>query len=201
MRRYRLLVADNMTYHQIQAKYDLAGYPFYTKPFDLNLYGIRSPDPLVDEFNDILGVAYTDHFGNLINLEHKGTTKPGLYWLKNKLGSLNGTFILKPGHYKACFTLGKHKGEYEALVQSDKAQFVGWRDKDSDGQLDYSGPDYQDVAGLNMHTESLITQTEKVGAYSAGCQVRQFDYEHFMVMNLCKMQMLYHGKYFSYSLF
>lgn len=189
------------TYDDIKQLYEKHGYPFYTSPYDLNLFGIRAESMTVDEFNDTLGVAYTDMFDAGVLLLHKGTTKPGLYWLKNKLGSVNGTFILKPGHYRKCWTLGHHKGQYEALVQSEFARFEGWRDDNSDGKLDYSGPIYTDVQGLNMHTESLINDTEKVGAYSAGCQVRQFDREHFMVIELAKMQAREHGLFYSYSLF
>ena len=178
------------------------GYPFYTKPYDLNLYGIRNTSTKVDLFNDTLGVAYIDHFGNEINIQHRGTTKPGLYYLKNKLGNVKGTAILHPGHYKSCWKLGLHNGKYEALVQSERANFEVWRDSDSDGELDYAGKIFTDVAGLNMHTESLVSVTEKVGAYSAGCQVRQNDFEHFVVVNLCKMQIQEgNGNYFSYSLF
>jgi hypothetical protein len=190
-----------MTYEEIKQRYVQKGYPFYTKPYDVNLYGIRSTSAVVDEFNDTLGIAYTDLFGNEINLEHRGTTKPGLYWLKNKKGNVNGTAILVPDHYKGCWAIGKHKGEYEALIQSSRAGFKVWRDNDSDGQFDYTGPIYTDVTGINMHTESLLSETEKVGPYSAGCQVRQFDQEHFMVMQICEMQTLYHGSLFSYTLF
>lgn len=191
-----------MTYEEIKQRFEAAGFPFYTKPYDLNLWGERSQELTVNEFNDLLGVAYTDLLGNGINIVHKGTTKPGLYWLKNKLGNINGTAILTTGHYKSCWTLGHHKGQYEALVQSDKSQFVVWRDKDSDGEFDYSGTMYDDVQGLNMHTESLINNTDKVGAYSAGCQVRQHDREHFMTIEVAKMQIAQgHGEYFSYSLF
>jgi hypothetical protein len=156
----------------------------------------------VDQFNDLLGVATEDHFGNQINLVHKGTTKPGLYWLgKEHIGNIDGTAILIPDQYRSCWIVGKHKGEYEALQQSDRAQFKVWRDKNKDGHLDYSGKIYYNVAGLNGHCESLIRETERVGAYSAGCQVRQYDLEHFAVMNLCKLSTIYWGKYISYTLF
>ena len=191
-----------MTYQDIKKKFTDHGYPFYTKPYDLNLYGIRNESNEVDLFNDILGLAFVDHFGNEINLQHWGTTKPGLYYLKNKLGNPEGTAILHPGHYKACWKLGLHNGKYEALIQSERAKFEVWRDFNSDGKLDYTGKLFTDVAGLNMHTESLISVTEKVGAYSAGCQVRKNDFEHFAVINLCKMQIQEgNGNYFSYSLF
>jgi len=99
------------------------------------------------------------------------------------MGNINGTAILIPDFYSACWVVGKHNGKYEALVQY-KEPFRVWRDNDQDGQFDYHGVEYRDVTGLNMHTESLVNETEKVGAYSAGCQVRQFDRDHFMFMEL-----------------
>lgn len=190
-----------LTYNQVRKIYAQKGYRFYTGAYNINLGGIRSSSNDVDRFNDVLFVAYEDHFGNGILLLSKATTKPGLGWLKDKMGNRNGTAILVPGYYPSCWTLGKHKGQYEALVQSDKATFKVWRDNDKDGEFDYTGKIYDDVGGLNMHCESLLTETEKVGLYSAGCQVRQYDLEHFMVINLCKLSIIYWGKYISYGLF
>lgn len=188
-----------LTYNEIEKVYQEKGYKFFKGPNNVNLYGIRSNSLLVNEWNDILGVAYEDKFGNKINLIHSGTTKPGLYWLKNKMGNMNGTAILIPGYFQGCWKLGEHKG-YLALQQHG-SKFKVWRDNDKDGQFDYQGKVYEDVGGLNMHTESLLNTTEKVGAYSAGCQVREFDKEHFMVMNLLELAAAQYGPYFSYALF
>jgi hypothetical protein len=188
-----------VTYNEIKKMYELAGHRFFKGPYNVNLWAIRNPSLQVNEWNDLLGVAYQDAWGNEINLVHSGTTKPGLYWLKNKLGNINGTFILMPGQYLSCFMLGKH-GKYDALVQNGMP-FKGWRDNDKDGEFDFSGPIYTDVRGLNMHTESLLNETEKVGAYSAGCMVREFDREHFMVMELLKRSAEIYGDTFSFALF
>ena len=51
------------------------------------------------------------------------------------------------------------------MRQSSKVEFVGWRDKDKDGQLDMEGQLFTDVSGLNFHTTSFINDKEKVGAY------------------------------------
>lgn len=153
---------------------------------ELNPFGIRSKDMLVDEFNDTLGVAYIDNFGNQQCLVFKGTTKPGYYWLKKKMGNVNGTFILCPGFYEDCWRLGKHKGRYDALIQKGTGIFKGWRDNDSDGELDYSGDIYDDVTGLNWHTTSFDHEIERVNAYSAGCQVNKDDLDHLVLIALWK---------------
>lgn len=192
-----------MTYEEVQQIYEKHGFPFYTRPYDINLAGFRQRDNYKDDkFNDVLICAYRDFDKNPIILQHHGTTKPGLYYLKNKLGNVNGTAILAEGHYPSCWTLGLHRGKYEAFVQSEKATFKVWRDNNSDGIPNYDGALFDDVQGLNMHTESLVGDTEKIGAYSAGCQVRQYDREHFMVVEIGKMQARHLGyPFFSYSLF
>lgn len=174
-------------------------YVWWEGEYNVFLYAIRSRSLLVDLWNDVLGVCLIDKFGNKINLMHKGSTKPGLNWLKHKMGNINGTAILQPNQYRRCFTIGNHSG-YPALVQSRFDAFKVWRDNDQDGRFDFQGDTYTDVTGLNMHTESLISDSEKVGPYSAGCQVRAFDKEHFMVVNICELSMSMYKGDLSYTL-
>lgn len=189
------------TYYDIKSLYKRYAYPFFEGPYNVNVFGIRNESLEVDEFNDVIGVAYQDQRGNLQCLTFEGTTKPGLYYLKNKLGNINGTFILQPGHYKQCWVLGHHKGRYEALVQSDRAEFIGWRDNDSDGEFDYTGNLYDDVTGLNLHTTSFKSEIEKVGPYSAGCIVCKDDMEFKILLSVIKKSIELYGDYISFSLF
>ena len=121
--------------------------------------------------------------------------------LIDKMGNANGTFILKPGQYKGALKLGKHKGRYDALVQSEKAKFVGWRDNNADRLLTMLGQLYTDVTGLNLHTTSFINEIEKIGAYSAGCQVIQDDKEFLIFMEIIKKSAELYGDHFTYTLF
>ncbi|MEQ8879600.1 MAG: hypothetical protein RLQ12_08215 [Cyclobacteriaceae bacterium] len=41
---------------------------------------------LVYEFNDHMGIAYLDDFGNETLLLFKATTRPGLHWLQTDWG-------------------------------------------------------------------------------------------------------------------
>jgi len=191
-----------MSYEEVKNRYQTDGHRFYDDGvFNVNLYGIRNGYEIVDEFNDILGICFRDEFNNPNCIESKGTTKPGLKWLKDKIGGLGGTFILQPGQYAKCFTLGEHRGAYDALVQSPYAKFLGWRDNDSDGEFDIDGETFDDVTGLNMHTTSLINEVNKVGAYSAGCQVRQKDENHWIMMAIIRASAEKYGELFSYTLF
>lgn len=188
-----------LKFKEIKKATEAKGYDWWEGVNNVFLYGIRNDSLLTDMWNDVLGICYLDSFGNKINLMHHGTTKPGLYWLKNKMGHIKGTAILIPGQYRGCWKVGKHKG-YRALQQK-RMPFKVWRDDNQDSQFDYSGRTYGDVTGLNMHTESRESNTKKVGAYSAGCQVREFDKEHFMIMNLIEHSIIRYGNSLSYTLF
>lgn len=190
-----------MSYDAIKKRYEAHDYKFFSDPYALNLYGIRKGYKTVDEFNDILGVAFVDSFGNEVCLEHQGSTKPGLYWLKNKKGNINGTAILVPGQYLNCWKIGEHNGQYKALRQNGNP-FRVWRDGDSDGLFDIQGRHYTDVTGLNMHTTSFRNDTQKVGAYSAGCQVRQNWQDHEAIMGIIERAIeVWGNNVFSYTLF
>jgi hypothetical protein len=189
-----------ISYNKVKSMYAEKGWKFYDSgAFNVNLFGIRNGYDVVDEFNDILGIAYVDDFGNEVVVTHKGTTKPGLYYLKNKLGGNNGTAILIPGYYSKCWKIGEHKG-YQALVQNGMP-FKVWRDNNSDGKFDIGGTVYTDVTGLNRHTTSFLTEKTKVGPYSAGCQVDQDDEDHLVDMAICSKSARLYGNSFSYALF
>jgi len=169
-----------MTFDQVQALYQKHGYKFYdTGKYNVNNYGRRSSDlDTVNQFNDVRGIAFLDGFGRKQCLEWACTTKPGLTYLKDKIGNPNGTFILMPGYYPKCWKIGKHNvgkpHEHDALVQSGPYVFKGWRDNNMDGEFDFAGPIYDDVLGLNDHTTREHTIVN-VGGFSAGCQVTQED--------------------------
>lgn len=192
----------NLTYDTVGEMYAQLGYRFYDSgKFNVNLFGIRK-DLSVDIFNDIIGIAFRDQRNEPVLKAYVGTTEPGLYWLKNKLGGINGTFILKDGYYPKCWKIDKHKGQYEALVQARYGVFQGWRDNNSDGQLDMDGEIFTDVTGLNLHTTShLYGSVEKVGAYSAACQVLKFTRDHLELMGIVKKSRDIYGNLFSYALF
>jgi len=196
---------SSITYDFIQSSYAKYGYKFYDQgKYNINLFGIRPKNPLVNEFGCILGVAYLDEFLIKQCLTFRGSTLPGLYYLKNKLGNVNGTFILAPGQHVKCWKAGYHHigkpNQYEAYQQAGPGVFKGYRDNDKDGQLDMTGTLYTDVAGLNGHT-TKETDTDIVGAYSAGCQVVRDDKEHAIWLNVGKRSAELYGNLFTYTLF
>lgn len=191
-----------MNYDVLQKLYSKNGYNFFDSGvYNVNIFGIRSEDRFADVFNDKIGVAFRDFTHSKRVLLFKATTDPGVYFLGGTMGNCNGTAILMPGQYRSCWKLGYHKGKYEALVQSEKSNFKVWRDNDMDGELDFSGDIYNDVTGLNCHTTSFVNEIDKVGAYSAGCQVIQDDIDFNIFLSIIKKSTQLYGEYLSYTLF
>jgi hypothetical protein len=190
-----------MNYQEVKALYARHGYRFYEGPYNVNNYGRRNKDLVtVDKFNDIRGIAYQDAFGNQINLEWACTTKPGLAPLSGKAMNPNGVAILIPGFYQKCWVIGKHKGQYPALVQNGSGVFNVWRDNDKDGKFDFGGKVYTDVTGLNDHTTREY-QITNVGSFSEGCVVTQDDKEHQIKMAICQRSAELYSPVFSFALF
>lgn len=189
-----------ITYQLIKELSDKNGFPFFTGENNINIFGLRNSEKVVNLFNDIIGIAYQDENLQEQCLFWHGSTKPGLFYLGDKMMNPNGTFILAPGFYPRCWQIGIHHKQYEALVQYGNI-FKGWRDKDKDSQLDYTGALTNDVAGLNLHTTSYKTDQEKVGAWSAGCQIIQDDKDFDLLMTYVHKSAALYGNKFSYKLF
>jgi hypothetical protein len=83
-------------------------------------------------------------------------------------------------------------------------KFNGWRDNVLNGiierRLQPNGDFFHDIIGLNMHRSSESFSTV-VGRYSAGCQVRQYNEDHKMIMNIVNKALERFSNSFSYTLF
>lgn len=196
-----------MNYSEIKARYSEKNYIFKERNYEANLFGIRNKDlNAVDYFNDILGVAYKDSFGQEQCLIFAGTTKPGLAYLGKEAGNPNGTFIMCPGQHRNAWMTGFHHANdpvkrYPAFVQSAAGVFKGWRDNDKDGKFDFSGIIYTDSQGVNGHHAGTIGETKNVGLYSMGCQVFQDDKEHHIWFAVGERSAELWGNLLDYTLF
>jgi len=187
-------------YQQLKRVMEAKAYRFFDQGiYNLNLFGIRNTSDEVDVFNDWLGLAFRDEWANPRLLLFRGTTKPGLHYLKHRLLHLEGTAILIPGQYRGVWKLGQHQG-YQALQQRKSKAFRVWRDPDLDAKFDYSGLVYHDVQGLNLHTTSFRNRVERVNRYSAGCQVIQNPHDFEIFILIVKRSLEYYPNSFSYTL-
>lgn len=174
------------------------GYRFFERDdYNLNIIGIRGPQRQAGLFDDTLVVIYKEE-GEWQIKWYWITTDAGTYWLENPMKH-NGTALLKEGQYRSAWVIGKHKGEYPALVQA-KAVPV-YRDNNKNRILDYDESTVETgFFGINIHRSSAHRRTEEVGRWSAGCQVFQDpqDYEQFM--GLVNKSAVKFGPHFTYTL-
>ena len=168
-----------------------------TKPYNLNIVGIRNNNRVPNSFDDYIVVMWK-YKGQWSFHKYEATTDPWLYYLNHPL-SPQGTAILKESQYFHCYCLGLHQGKYKALVQFMSLTVI--RDFNKDNYLDFtSGKDETGLFGINIHRANLSGKTINVNQWSAGCQVFADSVQFKEFILLCKMAQKYWGKTFSYTL-
>jgi hypothetical protein len=168
-----------------------------SKPFNLNLIGIRSKDMTPNTFNDLFCILWK-YEGEWNLLKYECTTDPGLYWLKNPMMD-KGTAILKEGQYFGMWELDYHKGLYEALKQVGLVTVI--RDANRDGKLDMStGIEETGRFGINGHRANAKYESIQVDKWSAACQVLCNPDNFNNLIYLCKESAKFWGNSFTYTL-
>lgn len=164
-----------------------------SKPFNLNLIGVRSKDMTPNTFNDTLHVLWKFR-GHWNHLKFAFTTDPGLYYLQNPI-NVNGTIIMVPDQYRGVYKKGFHKGR-PALEQVKPMKY--WRDSNRDGKLDPIGEIFEEDASTNLHDAGI--NSTQVGKWSAGCQVTASDYDFDLLMYIVDKAVEHWGNSFTYTL-
>lgn len=174
------------------------GYTFFERgDLNLNIIGVRGPNRTAGLFDDTLVVIFKEE-GQWQLKWFWITTDAGTYWLANPM-KRNGTALLKQGQYRSSWVLGKHKGEYTALVQAKPVEV--YRDNTKDKILDFDDDTVQrGFFGINIHRSSPTVKSYHNEKYSAGCQVFSDpkDYEFFM--GLVQRSSIKYGPHFTYTL-
>lgn len=174
------------------------GYELYTRPFELNIVGLRSKSTKSNKFDDEIHVFYKTDKRKWNYHLYKGTTDPGTYWLKNPTYP-QGTAILKEGQYKDSYAIGLHQSKYKALVQVKPV--IVMRDYDRNAVLDFmNGKLETGMFGINIHHAKGSGKTKTIDKYSAGCQVFQDVDEYNEFMTLCEFHKKLYGNSFTYTL-
>lgn len=169
-----------------------------SKPFNLNIIGIRSVNPTTNKFNCRL-VDLWKNEGNWNIFQMQATTLPGLKYMKTPL-SPKGCAILKEGQYRGVYKLDKHNGKYDALCQR-LGDVTVYRDNDKDTSYDMlDGTEQTGKFGINIHRASAYKELENVDSNSAGCQVIQDPLEYDIHMELVYKAVDVWGNSFSYTL-
>jgi len=172
------------------------GFRLFERPYELNLIGIRNMDKKLNLFNEQVGCMYKDEAGNWRIELFNGTTKPGLYYLRNLLNP-KGTAILVPGQYVDSYAVGLHKNKYEALVQVKPVSV--YRDVNRNDFLDTDTIE-TGLFGINIHRANAFSVATAVNSHSAGCQVINNPKDFERLMELAKIHLRRYGNRFTYTL-
>ena len=170
----------------------------YTRPYELNIVGLRSKSTVPNRFDDEIHVFYKVSAMNWNYHVFKATTDPGTFWLRQPV-QVQGTAILAEGQYVNSYELGMHRGKYLALVQHRPVSVI--RDYNRDAVLDFSnGIKTRGMYGINIHRANRKGITKTVDKNSAGCQVFENANSFALFIKLCQKHKSLYGNQFTYSL-
>lgn len=176
------------------------GYTIDRRPFALNIIGVRNSDATDQKtFDDLIAYFYYDASGRLVGKVAPATTDPAVYFLEKPI-NVQGTAILKAGEYRDTWSIGLHRGKYEALVQNLKP-VTTIRDNDRNSLINYFAPTSTGFYGINIHRASLTKDNVFIiGKDSAGCQVFRDAKDFDEMMTFAKASRNLYGNKFSYIL-
>ncbi len=170
------------------------GYAFFEKGCNnLNIIGIRNDQLITNAFDDTLCCIYRNVYG-WVTRYWRITTDPGRYYAEHPCND-KGTAVLVPGQYRGAFTLGWHKGRYEALVQYKPVTV--YRDNNKDHKID-TGRTETGMFGINIHKAGR--KSVQVDRWSAGCQVFAVEKDFDDFMRICEYSAVLYGPVFTYTL-
>lgn len=170
---------------QILQQAESLGFQIFEGEYDLNIIAVRSSKIVPNRFNDKIYIIYKK---NDAWCEHcyPVTTVAGSYWLQNPSRIQGTAIIVHDKQYKSVWSIGLHKGQYKALVQT--GEITIWRDGNKDDKIDYGGEEYTGYFGINCHRANRNHQSNSVDKWSAGCVVFANPSHFSAFMSLCDEQ-------------
>jgi len=189
---------NNITISDIAKALNKKGYAFFEndkKPFNINIVGIRNPEPKPNVFNDLLTVSWK-YQGRWSMIQMNFTSDPGNHWMEHPMNR-KGAAIVKEGQYRGVWSMGMHRGQYKALVQ--RKDITVHRDNNKDLKHDFVNEE-SGIFGINCHRASAKRKSVEVNKWSAGCQVVQDPHEFDVLMRICEESAEVFGNSFTYTL-
>lgn len=173
-------------------------FRLFTRPYELNIIGLRSDSTIPNRFDDEIHVFYKATAGKWKYHVFKATTDPGTFWLRNPMQE-QGTAILSQGQYVDAYQVGMHQGQYKALIQCKAVTIL--RDYNRNAKLDFlNGKKSKGIYGINIHKANAQGTTKYVDSYSAGCQVFENAEGFVKFLLLCEYHRKLYGNRFTYTL-
>lgn len=179
--------------------YAAKGYQFFDggKPFNLNIFGVRTPDGLND-WSDFLCILYRNDRYAWQLFQTPATTKSGLEGLRRPVNK-DGTGILVPGQYAGVYRLDMHNGRHLALCQRNGPVKV-YRDNNRDNVFDLNPETIQEgLFGINIH--SPFSDGPTIANRSVACQVPSTVSAWNVMLKLFQRSAELYGNSFTYTLF
>lgn len=172
-----------MRYTQEQIEKSLTALGFKIYPDKLNIVAVRENNDFDDTFNDKIYVWRNDNNGVPFT-EYNITTKAGRYWVQTVMNA-KGVAAVVENQYEDAWVLGKHKGQYEALVQAKP--ILVYRDGNKDLFLNTAKTE-KGIFGINIHASirRFLNIKFSVGKWSAGCLVFSLYKEYLAFIKTCK---------------
>lgn len=163
------------------------GYKFFTGPWNINLFGIRTPNKHTDTFDDMIGVIFEDTHLKPHCIVFNATTEPGKNYLlapPNKLG----TGIIVPGQYRGVWKYESSWGRFEYPILRQVGMFKVYRDNTKDAKIDLDAKTIEDNynGGFQLHKAWSNGYAENVDYVSAGCQAIQDPWGYDYLLSLLK---------------
>lgn len=187
-----------MLYDRIKALLRQHGFKLFTRPYELNIVGLRNRRRRANQFDDELHVFYHLPTGQVKYHRFICTTDPGVFWLENPMTG-RGTAILKQGQYPDAYALGLHRGKTPALVQVKPVTVL--IDNDRNALLDFrSKVEETGLFGINIHPAYGPEPRRAVDRNSAGCQVVAANNDMALLLQLAERHKELYGNHFTYSL-
>ncbi len=169
----------------------------YSRPYELNIIGVRSNSQITNKFDDYIYVCFKNGMGTWENHRFNATTDPGMHFINKPMNS-NGTAILKHGQYKGTYQIGLHRSKYKALVQ--RKPVTVYRSKNTSRDIDTKKATQTGQFGINIHHAKGDGTTEDVNRWSAGCQVIANINDFKKLMGFAEQHAKLYGNSFTYTL-
>jgi hypothetical protein len=172
---------------------------FESGVYNLNLFGIRSPERKANQFDDLLGCAYREeHDGPWVVRFWPATCDPGTYWLEHPMRVTGTAILVGDQQCRGAYKVAKHRGQYNALCQRKPVSV--YRDADRDNILDMQPETIAEgLYGINIHASSQSHDSQDVNKWSAGCQVHGTDDGFKDMMRLAALQKEHHPTWSTYT--
>lgn len=165
--------------------------------YNLNIFGVRNSVPEPDSFNDAIGIIYRENGEEKVEI-YNATTDAGLYWMQKPM-STGGTAFMVEGQYKGLWQIGYH---FHIMALTQRTIVACYRDNNRDDIIDLEPRSItKGIYGINFHPAWAVEKADKVGQWSAGCQVTQYRADFDYILSKCQKGSVKWGNSFTYTLF